>query len=334
MVRLRSPFHFTPAWASLTILLCSPACHVSDGPHISEEPAFSKLAGRWTISLREMHKSFYGSTEKIDEFRTNERDRIVLVTINSDGSFDWPRTLLAVSKGIHDLRDKGDQCIGRRYRGGRYEVVACEYTPTRSFIEIRGLGEGIAQSSSRTVFDVQLQPDGIAIAKNVIDSTEHDCRLMRHDDPYWPLTRTQSRIAGHWAGSSDDPKILLIIRPDGTFDWTGTLEGIIGAMFQLERKGDRFATGMDPRMNSEVVSSRYAPDESRLKWTTRLAGRELGVQELVARKSDEGALAVTMTVEIAGHGNEHYKAVLHRIQGRTERVEGFTSELRKLSKKP
>ncbi len=71
------------------------------------------------------------------EVGLTERDRTVIVTIEPDGRFDWPRTLLGVTEGIHGLRNKGDQCTGRKQEAGRFEVVACEYTPTRSFLDLR-----------------------------------------------------------------------------------------------------------------------------------------------------------------------------------------------------
>lgn len=344
------------------VVLLSAGCSASHAPigtAAAQEPPFSKLAGRWSISLPEMAQALGRDARPFKEVGLTERDRTVIVTIKPDGGFDWPRTSLGVSHGIHSLRNKGDRCTGRRYEAGRFEVVACEYTPTRSFIEFRGLSrdENIAQTLTKATLDVRLQANGGALAriglttshlffiginpKTVEPSgdaevTEMELPLRRHEPKLQRLDNV-SKIAGHWAASPDAKKILITIRRDGTFDWTGTIEGMMGAMHQLEQKGDNSFNQMDPRQRTEVVLTRYKPNGSTLQWITRTTDPATGevksyTQTLSAKPSGDKEILVTLSIHGLEQGDEKHTAVLHGIEDVDEREESFTSRLRELAK--
>ncbi|MCZ6683014.1 MAG: hypothetical protein O7B26_07510, partial [Planctomycetota bacterium] len=64
--------HLKHAWVPAFLFLCSTACQVSDGPWVSDQPGFSELAGRWSISYPAMYRSTFAD-ELPDEFPATDR---------------------------------------------------------------------------------------------------------------------------------------------------------------------------------------------------------------------------------------------------------------------
>jgi hypothetical protein len=124
---------------------------------------------------------------------------------------------------------------------------------------------------------------------------------------------------------------VLIIRSDGTFDWTGSVEGMLIAMHQLEYAGDRSVCVMDPGTKYEVVSSRYTPTESALKvkltWVDHGGEVVTATYALAAVQVD--ADCISASIEMEGPDSEHQRseARLYRVSGCHERVGDLVSSL-------
>ena len=73
---------------------------------------------------------------------------------------------------------------------------------------------------------------------------------------------TQSRLAGTWEASDGD--VMIRIRSDGTFDWSGTLTARLTAFGGLRNARDRVRGQWHPELESRVVWSDYEPGQSRI----------------------------------------------------------------------
>jgi hypothetical protein len=315
---------------------------------IEARPAtYSKLAGRWSVSYLERvqeEQRSRGQEVTITEEGAGAagEDRIIVVTILPDGGFDWSRMHFGVIYGVHSLRNPGDRCVGRRYEAGEFEVVAAEYTPTRSLIEFRGVSqdENITQTLAYARLDVELQPDDTASAQIVWDEvtgftirtdeageqivderspprrSEMTYRLQRHDSRKRKRIQNVSKIAGNWAKSRDAAKLALIIRPDGTFDWTATAEGVLGCWYQLEQKGDVAFVEMS-HQRYVVLDAEYTTTQSRIR-----LGAEAGKVELAARQAGPNTIMLLMKAD----GGIRRTVTLHRNNVAAERVESNICE--------
>lgn len=294
------------------------------GPHATDDkPAFSKLAGRWWISLPNFVEWVQRDMTSTDASRFAERDRLLVVTIHPDGSCDWSRTYLGVRNGLHGLRDAGDRCIARKSTQSAYAVITSEYTPTMSRIEFQRIDPktGVPYSSGQYVLEISLRSDGKA------DYVEKDgtrkpsaasplvLELLRSDSTR-SLIHNQSRIAGSWSPQQSESRLALIIRSDGTFDWSGTIEAHMSCWHQLEHEGDRSCNFMNHDQVYEVISAEYAPLESSLRFLIRDRGPSGEVYEasveLVVKRIDQKTIHVSFDVDAGAQGRLSNKMTLHR----------------------
>ncbi len=312
-----------------SILLFAPlssvlvGCRATGMPATDNEPAFSKLAGRWWISLGEIVESVHRDKTAADASRFAKEDRLLVVTILPDGSCDWSRTYLGVRVGLHGLRDAGDRCIVRKSTQSAYEVIASEYTPTTGRIEFQRIDPETRapHSSGHYILEISLRSDGKAnyVEKEVTRRSSSRnplvLRLHRSNSTRSPIIN-QSRIAGSWSLGESDSEAVLVIRSDGTFDWSGTLEAHMSCWHQLEHEGDRSCNLMNHDQVYEVISGEYASVESSLRFRVRdrsPKGEATEVRvELTAKRIDEKTIRVSFDVDAGDQGGRSNTMELHK----------------------
>lgn len=315
--------HPISLFALLSSLLAG--CHATGSAAIKNEPAFSQLAGRWWISLRDLHESKRPgkADQNSEEPRFAKTDHLLAATIRSDGSFDWSRTFMGASKGIHDLRDVGDQCIAHASTRRMYEVVASKYTPTASQVEFCqvDLDTGAVRASKRYKIQLSLRNDGSVDYEDtglagVVTSGAYRSLTPRGHHSKSSVIKNASSIAGNWSAKGSDPKLVLIIRADGTFDWNGTGVGPLLPWYQLEQVGDRGCNLMNPDQTWKVTASSYTPTESELRFrvTQRLSNGETeeADTELVVRHIDDVSVRVSFKVNAGANGSINHAMTLYR----------------------
>ncbi len=290
-------------FGSTVVLLCLLAGCTNVGGSDGAKNS-SKLAGRWQISVKDLGASSERNLRHLEEAEVDLQIGIQMVTINRDGSFDWSRSHIGKSEGVHGLRDAGDQCVSRTSSDKHYLVDHAEYTPTMSRIELRRLASTHPtrrfQEASYS-FEVELTEDDRA-KLTVTRPIAGQKRLVLHRIERCPPLQ-QSVIAGSWS-IENDPKIALIIRPDGTFDWSGTDDSLSTYIYQLECVGDR-AISSDPRTVLEVIRVEYEPDKSVviLQLTNPLATGDYS-QSYVAQGLEDGSLLFTVGITDGTASNE------------------------------
>jgi len=296
------------------------------------------------------------SDEDLNETeRTVLDERVVIATASPDGRFDWSRTWLGVVLGIHGLREAGDRCRVRRSGGAEYEVISAEYSPTKSLIEVASApGQDDGQSlMSYLRMELQLQSQRHAVAQIVTDGPyplgasperpapasgpidysapySRTLTLARHDDAPQKRKRVRSSIAGTWAESPDSYRAVLVIRADGTFDWTATAGGVFGSFYQLDHAGDR-AVGVFAGRLHEVVDAKYRPNESRIKVRSWRRDDPSVDQmfELVARVAGPDAIRVRVRTTADDGRKEQLVATLYRNECAREREEDVLDAIRR-----
>lgn len=311
-------------------LILTVGCGSRSNITTTNEPTFSRLAGRWSVSLYELLRSM--SLSEPDEPPPSDwGGPVVLLTFHPDGSVDWSRSHYGAMYGLHGLRQVGDQCVGNRYEAGRFEVVACDYTPTRSFVEIRGLSrDEVAQELDYAKFEIELQADDTVIARISTDTIsgwinsrpelppDHDnneFRLRRHD-PARRIIQNDSRLNGQWSLPGSLEEVILVIRGDGSFDWTGTMEGLAAGLYQLEFPGDRsfdLLTGEE----SELLKASHEPTMSHITFRRKNSGNGDIQYRLTARLIDPDL------IEVSIQGKQPWKRV-ERIVRRLVRNDDCT----------
>lgn len=296
-------------------------CHTTGTAASNHEPAFSKLAGRWWIPLRDLLEGEREGRLLPEEIESTEDERLLLATVLPDGSFDWSRTRVGVRHGIHDVRDPGDRCVAHKPVQSTVEVVASEYTPMASRIEMRIVDPGLGCDGSdfRLNLELLLNRDGtVSCVETYIDqglSSPLSFKLHRAAGGD-PSIQNRSRISGRWSGKQTNAKLLLIIRADGTFDWSSTAAGMLGCWWQLEQQGDHSPNLSDLHKGYEVVTSRYTPTESSLK--LRLYDRAPTPKphettiELVAKRVDDERIRVLLHTDAGGRGSQTHAETLYR----------------------
>ncbi|OWY72992.1 hypothetical protein B7486_01205 [cyanobacterium TDX16] len=295
---------------------------------VCNEPTFSKLAGRWSASACEVFRDWKSRPCKgSDPFWVD--DRLVLLTITPDGRVDWSRSYLGIIYGLRDLNEPHDRCAGFKEDAGPFELVSAEYTPTRTHVEVSGLSlfkgkQGVRVTGTVTV---ELDTDGVATLRvspgfqylyELADDLE--IKVRRHDRQRRTIDNA-SRIAGTWVDPEHEDRGLLIIREDGTFDWSGTLLAWYGAMHQLEFPGDRTIDlffGCSSR--SKLISAKYEPDLSAI--FVRSHSPLPFVHErfsIVVHRIDDDQ--VSLTFRRTGLGVEEFERtlILRRSSGVTKR---------------
>ena len=154
-----------------------------------------------------------------------------------------------------------------------------------------------------------------AVARRSSSTNPLVLRLHRFD-----LTRSstpnQSQIAGSWSPEESESRVALIIRSDGTFDWSGTLEAHMACWHQLEHKGDRSRNLMDAAKVYEVIAAEYASVESSLRILIRDRGPNGEVYEasaaLVAERINENTIHVSLDVDGGDQGRLNNTVTLHK----------------------
>jgi hypothetical protein len=341
--------------AMFAIGLMLPACHSPATEVIRAHPPYSRLAGRWSATVREILGHAF-SDEDLGETEWSLLDeRVVVATVSPDGRFDWSRTWLGVVLGIHGLCEPGDQCRVRRFGGAEYEVISAEYAPTKSLIEVAEVPhqDGTYNLMSYLQMELQLQSQHRALAQIVTDgpyplgasperptppsgpidySTPYSwtLTLARHDDAPQKRKRVRSSIAGTWAEYPDSYRAVLVIRADGTFDWTATDGGIFGSFYQLDHSGDR-AVGVFAGQLHEVVDAKYRPNESRIKVRSWRRDDPSVDQmfELVAKAAGPNAIRVRVRTTADDGRRERLAATLYRNECAREREEDVLDAVRR-----
>lgn len=295
---------------------------------VCNEPTFSKLAGRWSASACEVFRDWKSRPFKgSDPFWVD--DRLVLLTITPDGRVDWSRSYLGIIYGLHDLNQTGDRCAGFREDAGPFELVSAEYTPTRTRVEVSGLSPFKGKPGDRVngSITIELGVDGVATLRAspcfqhlYEEADDLEIKVQRHDRPRRTINNA-SRIAGTWVDPEYEGRGLLIIREDGTFDWSGTLLAWYGAMHQLEFPGDR-TIDLFYRCSSrsKLISANYEPDLSAI--FVRSHSPLPFVHErfsIVVHRIDDDQ--VSLTFSRTGLGVEEFERtlILRRSSGVTKR---------------
>jgi len=311
----------------LSISLLATGC-AERNIRVANEPAFSKLAGRWSASACEVFPGLKGRSYKgSDPFWVD--DRLVLLTIMPDGRVDWSRSYLGISYGMRDLNEPGDRCAGLKEGAGPFELVSAEYTPTRTRVEVSGLSLCKGKPGDRVngSITIELYSDGVATLRaspgfqNLYKQADDlEIKVQRHDRQRHSIDNA-SRIAGTWVDPKHEDRAVLIIREDGTFDWSGTLMAWYGAMHQLEFPGDRtidFFFGCSSR--SKLISAKYEQDLSAI--FLRSHSPQPFVHErfsFVVHRIDDDQ--VSLTFRRTGVGVEEFERtlILRRSSGVTKR---------------
>lgn len=296
-------------------------CQSTGSQVANDQVSFSRLAGRWWIPLRDLLEVELQGKPLPEEIESMNDEHLLLATVLPDGSLDWSRTRLGVRHGIHDVRDPGDWCISYKPVRARVRVDASGYTPTTTRIEMHIVDPelGCDGSDFRLSLELSLNPDGTAsCVETYIDrgsSSPFSFKLHR-DVGGNVAIQNRSQISGRWSVNQPNAKLLLIIRPDGTFDWSSTAAGMLGGWGQLERVGDHSPNQSDYRKSYEVVASQYTPTESRLR--LRLydrvptpASHETTI-ELVAKLVDNQRISVLLNTDAGPIGRLTHTATLYR----------------------
>ena len=113
-------------WLLSVLCLGLVGSQATGSPVEDDQPNFSRLAGRWWVSLRDFVEIGQRGKTATEASRFAEKDRLLIVTILPDGSCDWSRTYLGVRDGLHSLRNVGDRCIAHKFAPSAYEVIASE----------------------------------------------------------------------------------------------------------------------------------------------------------------------------------------------------------------
>lgn len=337
--------------------LMLPACHNPAFEALRADPPYSRLAGRWSATVREILGHAFSDGDLSETEWSVLDERVVVATVLPNARFDWSRTWLGVVTGIHGPCEQGDRCRARRFGGTEYEVIKADYSPTKSVIEVASApGQDDSQSlMSYLRMEVQLQSQHRALAQIVTDgpyplgasperptppsgpidySTPYSWTLTleRHDDAPQKRTRVRSSIAGTWAEYPDSYRAVLVIRADGTFDWTATAGGVFGSFYQLDHAGDR-AVGVFAGQLHEVVDAKYRPNESRIKVRSWRRDDPSVDQmfELVARAAGADAIRVRARTTADDGGKKQMEATLCRNECAREREEDVLDAIRRIT---
>ncbi|MCH8965439.1 MAG: hypothetical protein IIB58_10795 [Planctomycetes bacterium] len=250
-----------------------------------------------------------------------EDEHLLLAAVLPNGSFDWSRTRVGVRHGIYDVRDPGDRCVAHKPVRSTVEVLASEYTPMASRIEMHIVDPGFGPDGSefRLNLELLLNPDGTAscVETYIDQGLSSPLRFKLHRAAEGgPSIQNKSRISGRWSGKQPNAKLLLIIRADGTFDWSSTAAGMLGCWWQLEQQGAHSPNLSDLHKGYEVVTSRYTSTESSLK--LRLYDRAPTPKphqttiELVAKRVDNKSISVLLHTDAGGRGGQTHAEMLYR----------------------
>ncbi|HKQ47254.1 MAG TPA: hypothetical protein VJZ71_04190 [Phycisphaerae bacterium] len=287
---------------------------------VADEPTFSKLAGRWSIPWREVERAV---SEGQDSSGTSPQwwanERVVFVTIEPDGMIDWSRSLMTSPYGLHGLRNAGDTC-------GAFRLTAAEYTPTQTRVRIqRGGADGATSSPDDEAFiNLELQGDGSALMDcGGFYAPLSSLRLTRHDRRRYRVDNT-SRLAGKWSLSPDDPRAVLVVREDGTFDWSGTLESAFQGLGQIEYEGDRVFT-MSAVL--QLREARYLPAVSSIVIEIVRKGEDSLYYKLSAKSIENERIKVSAAIDFPTNETVSGTRTLYRIHGGDGRYDSVFSTL-------
>lgn len=297
---------------------------------VSHEPTFSKLAGRWSASIEEASRAFGDPFEVwIKSKQTESGDRLVFATVRSDGRIDWSRSLGGIN--VTDLAEAGDEC---RAWGGSwgelYRVRAAEYAPNLSRITVERIRPDKLphEPSELADIEIRLNADGTATLKNPLwvfgseaSGGEKTIQLRRHDRKRY-FVENQSKLAGKWCLPGEDLKAVLIIREDGTIDWSRTTEGLMFGFFQLEFQGDRSVAGAGTAC-CKLVKAEYDTESSRIVVRISHARDSQCEFELAAKWIDNDWIVVKATGASSGERTQKWKGVLRRNDDARERGSVF-----------
>lgn len=295
--------------------------------------AYSNLAGSWWISLGDFYasmksKGYPGDTSIPPSWKNRH---ILLFKIEDDGHFDWSRTECGVTEGFRNLAMKGDRRKGLRYPYGDFEVLSAKYRPTRSQVTIRrAWDDGVSYPWDTLTLTARLKSDGSAVFTQTVagrdsGSITNGVQLRCHRGLSDFKSETRSSIAGCWALDGADEKIVLVIRPNGTFDWTGTVEGMLGGMYQLEIPGNKSFNRMDGTLY-DVVSSCYSAEESQITLQASREDDKGALREVVrfqfhATKLDSEHIDFEFSANEGSEKEHRGKATLHRVENVSGRAE-------------
>jgi hypothetical protein len=303
-------------------------CAVSD-ERICDEPTFSKLAGRWSITWVSADEAITGGqNSRGKDLPELAHEKIVFVTILPNGAIDWSRSYAGSVYGIHDLERVGDECVSRRPLHGRFRLSAAEYTPTRSSVTIERTDPGLYTDSLKEAdFALELREDGTArFDLGTFQGLGRPVKTMvlsRHDQELLRI-QNRSRIAGAWTLSPDDMMAKIIIRDDGTFDWTGTVEDMSQNLHQLVRSGDRAFSMIGA---ARVVAASYQPDSSGLTIETTRQDGSVYELELDVARIDHDRIEIFVRAGIRGAASMRAACTLYRNDKAVQRYESALSDL-------
>lgn len=323
--------------AALTVTVSTGCASLS--PFAGPEESSRTLYGEWTSSYREMERSRSNATPNSDQLGAAADQPITLVAILSDGTFDWSRTMLGVTEGIHGLRDAGDICVSRRDPDVRFRVDVARYTPALCVVELSRLHEDqqhmhISYPWMRLRLEIKLVDDGAVFSQSYPDgdSQNESIELHRKPRPHAQAPGANvSKIAGVWAESPDARESILIIRPDGTFDWTGTIEGSLGGFSEISHSGDATFNRTDPRQQTRLIRASYSSTDSgiELEWRAQSPDGEARCTiELHARAAVNDSIRVQY-LAATGEIKRDVGVTLYRTSAaaRAESVFGALAEL-------
>jgi hypothetical protein len=291
---------------------------------VANEPTFSKLAGRWSAPSAEAQRSFTGDSASgsIQEPAARD-DRIVFITILADGSIDWSRSFFGAAHGIHQLKNVGDEQPG--WRSGHYEVLAADYTRSRTSVTIKRTFSNERETQSDVHifrFALELQEDGSGRFEIQDQSAEKapEVRALTRDDRHPQHVENHSQLLGKWSFSPDDAMAVLIIREDGTFDWSGTAEAMLAGFHQLEVPGDKYriSNGTDIL---ELVAATYLPDVSRVEIRQTSSSGTSITYDLTARRIDSQRIEASLIMTSSETGANRGTQTLYRSEDATRRFE-------------
>lgn len=291
---------------------------------VANGPTLSRLAGRWSASSAEAQRSFTkdSATSSIQEPAARD-DRIVFITILADGSIDWSRTSFGATQGIHQLKNVGDQQPG--WGSGHFEVLAAKYTRSRTSVTIkRTLSQGPKTQLEVDIlrFGLELQEDGFVRFEYQDQSTGKAPKVLAltRDDRHPQHVENHSHLLGEWSFSPDDALAVLIIRQDGTFDWSGTAEAMLAGFHQLEVPGDKYRVSNGTDI-FELVAATYSPDVSRVEIRQTNSSGTLITYELTARRIDNHRIEASAIMTSKETGAERGTRTLYRNEDATGRFE-------------
>ena len=269
--------------ASMSLLLVGLVSGCGDSNiRVCTEPTYSKLAGRWSTTFEAMDRAVTGGQNYQKPYKNLEaeevaKSRTVLVTIMPNGMVDWSRSHIGSVLRLQGLEEVGDECIDRRNLDSRLKLVSAEYTPTRTAatvdrFSLGGKGDFLIE---KYVMSLELNEDSTAVLNWRCENGSRPeswapLKLTRHENRRL-IVDNRSLLVGKWSLTHDSNEAVLVIREDGTIDWAGSEEGLLGQMYQLQFPGDR-AWGWYGRLKLERAT--YTADCTSLRIRIRHPQRD------------------------------------------------------------